>query len=239
MHLSHISTQLARAKGDIETNLGPINASLKRSPYTPDGGGRYLQIEVRDNRGPEVREFQQDLREATAGSLSAADEREAIARYHRLAKIMDRLASSESADVRWQNLVLDTRRHVKFVGNEIDSDGEVYNTHVDSASLSGGQAQKLVFFCLAAALRYRLAGVDADVPTYATVVLDEAFDRADPTFTRTAMDVFTSFGFHMILATPMKLIKTLSPYVDGTIVVNYAETPQARSTFEFIDTHVG
>ena len=239
MHLSHISTQLARAKGDIETNLGPINASLKRSPYTPDGGGRYLQIEVRDNRGPEVREFQQDLREATAGSLSAADEREAIARYYRLAKIMDRLASSESADVRWQNLVLDTRRHVKFVGNEIDSDGEVYNTHVDSASLSGGQAQKLVFFCLAAALRYRLAGVDADAPTYATVVLDEAFDRADPTFTRTAMDVFTSFGFHMILATPMKLIKTLSPYVDGTIVVNYAETPQARSTFEFIDTHVG
>ena len=239
MHLSHISTQLARAKGDIETNLGPINASLKRSPYTPEGGGRYLQIEVRDNRGPEVREFQQDLRDATAGSLSAADESEAIERYHRLAKIMDRLASSERADTRWRNLVLDTRRHVKFVGNEIDADGEVYNTHVDSASLSGGQAQKLVFFCLAAALRYRLAGVDADLPTYATVVLDEAFDRADPTFTRTAMDVFTSFGFHMILATPMKLIKTLSPYVDGTIVVNYAETPQARSTFEFIDTHGG
>lgn len=239
MHLSHISTQLARAKGDIETNLGPINASLMRSKYTPEGGGRYLQIEVRDNRGPEVREFQQDLREATAGSLSAADETEAIARYHRLAKIMDRLGSSERADTRWRNLVLDTRRHVKFVGNEIDADGEVYNTHVDSASLSGGQAQKLVFFCLAAALRYRLAGVDADVPTYATVVLDEAFDRADPTFTRTAMDVFTRFGFHMILATPMKLIKTLSPYVDGTIVVNYAETPQARSTFEFIDTHGG
>lgn len=239
MHLSHISTQLTRAKGDIETNLGPINASLKRSPYTPEGGGRYLQIEVRDNRGPEVREFQQDLRDATAGSLSAADESEAIERYHRLAKIMDRLASSERADTRWRNLVLDTRRHVKFVGNEIDADGEVYNTHVDSASLSGGQAQKLVFFCLAAALRYRLAGVDAGVPTYATVVLDEAFDRADPTFTRTAMDVFTSFGFHMILATPMKLIKTLSPYVDGTIVVNYTETPQARSTFEFIDTHDG
>ncbi|MDK8797852.1 ATP-binding protein [Corynebacterium sp. MSK044] len=239
MHLSHISTQLARAKGDIETNLGPINASLKRSPYTPEGGGRYLQIEVRDNRGPEVREFQQDLRDATAGSLSVADESEAIERYHRLAKIMDRLASSERADTRWRNLVLDTRRHVKFVGNEIDADGEVYNTHVDSASLSGGQAQKLVFFCLAAALRYRLAGVDADFPTYATVVLDEAFDRADPTFTRTAMDVFTSFGFHMILATPMKLIKTLSPYVDGTIVVNYTETPQARSTFEFIDTHDG
>lgn len=236
MHLSQISTQLNRAKGDIETGLEPINVSLRRSPYTiGDDGPRYLQIEVRDNRGAEVVEFQRDLKEATSGALSTADGQSAIERYHRLAKIMDRLGSTERADDRWRKLVLDTRRHVKFVGNEVDAEGEVFNTHVDSASLSGGQAQKLVFFCLAAALRYRLAGVDADVPTYATVVLDEAFDRADPIFTRTAMDVFTSFGFHMILATPMKLIKTLSPYVDGTIVINYSETPKARSTFSFVD----
>ena len=184
-----------------------------------------------------MRDFLQDLREATAGSLSEADEKTAIERYHRLAKIMDRLGSSERADRSWRTVVLDTRRHVKFVGNEVDAEGTVHNTHVDSASLSGGQTQKLVFFCLAAALRYRLAGVDADVPRYATVVLDEAFDRADPVFTRTAMDVFESFGFHMVLATPMKLIKTLSPYVDGTIVVHYTEDPVARSTFELIDTH--
>ena len=234
MHLNTIYKELQRAKGDIETNLGPINASLRRSPYTE---GRYLQIEVRDNRDRVVRDFLQDLREATAGSLSEADEKTAIERYHRLAKIMDRLGSSERADRSWRNVVLDTRRHVKFVGNEVDAEGTVHNTHVDSASLSGGQAQKLVFFCLAAALRYRLAGVDADVPRYATVVLDEAFDRADPVFTRTAMDVFESFGFHMVLATPMKLIKTLSPYVDGTIVVHYTEDPVARSTFELIETY--
>lgn len=234
MHLSKISTELQRARGDIETNLAPINASLRRSPYTE---GRFLQIEVRDNRDRVVRDFLQDLREATAGSLSEADEKTAIERYHRLAKIMDRLGSSERADRSWRNVVLDTRRHVKFVGNEVDAEGTVHNTHVDSASLSGGQAQKLVFFCLAAALRYRLAGVDADVPRYATVVLDEAFDRADPVFTRTAMGVFESFGFHMVLATPMKLIKTLSPYVDGTIVVHYTEDPVARSTFELVDTH--
>ena len=234
MHLSKISTELQRARGDIETNLAPINASLRRSPYTE---GRFLQIEVRDNRDRVVRDFLQDLREATAGSLSEADEKTAIERYHRLAKIMDRLGSSERADRSWRNVVLDTRRHVKFVGNEVDAEGTVHNTHVDSAALSGGQAQKLVFFCLAAALRYRLAGVDADVPRYATVVLDEAFDRADPVFTRTAMDVFESFGFHMVLATPLKLIKTLSPYVDGTIVVHYTEDPVARSTFELIDTH--
>ena len=233
-HLYNIYNELQRAKGDIETNLAPINASLLRSPYTE---GRFLQIEVRDNRDVVVRDFLEDLRNATSGTLNEADEKSALERYHRLAKIMDRLGSSERADRSWRNVVLDTRRHVKFVGNEVDADGTVHNTHVDSASLSGGQAQKLVFFCLAAALRYRLAGVDADMPRYATVVLDEAFDRADPVFTRTAMDVFESFGFHMVLATPMKLIKTLSPYVDGTIVVHYTEDPVARSTFELIDTH--
>lgn len=234
MHLSKIYSELQRAKGDIETNLGPINASLRRSPYTE---GRYLQIEVRDNRDRVVRDFLQDLRNATAGTLSEADEKTAVERYHRLAKIMDRLGSSDRADRSWRNVVLDTRRHVKFVGNEVDVEGIVHNTHVDSASLSGGQAQKLVFFCLAAALRYRLADVDADAPRYATVVLDEAFDRADPVFTRTAMDVFESFGFHMVLATPLKLVKTLSPYIDGTIVVHYTEDPVARSTFELVDTH--
>ena len=105
---------------------------------------------------------------------------------------------------------------------------------------SGGQAQKLVFFCLAAALRFRLAEPDQDVPTYGSIILDEAFDRADPAFTRTAMSVFESFGFHMILATPFKLIQTLSPYVDGTIVVNYDEPiihgrPQARTGYSLID----
>ncbi len=73
------------------------------------------------------------------------------------------------------------------------------------AALSGGQRQR-------AGLAMALA---QETPV---LFLDEAFDRADPTFTRTAMSVFASFGFHMILATPFKLIQTLSPYVDGTSV---------------------
>ena len=29
------------------------------------------------------------------------------------------------------------------------------------------------------------------------------------------MDVFVAFGFHMILATPQKLLSTIEPYVDA------------------------
>lgn len=241
-NLSSLSNVLRRARGDIETNMEFVNESLSRSLFNED---RWLRIDVRDNRGPVAMEFQRDLTAAISGGLSAvsADEsQQAEARYRRMAVILDKLGSSESEDARWRRTVLDTRRHVSFVGVEIDAAGETVNTYVDSASLSGGQAQKLVFFCLAAALRYQLAEPDEEFPSYATVVLDEAFDRADPTFTRTAMNVFTTFGFHMVLATPMKLIQTLSPYVDGTILVNYTEasdasgTVRAQSNYAFIDS---
>lgn len=239
-NLSHLASSLRHARSDIEQRMEFINKSLERTPFN---GDRTLRIDVKDSRGQVVQDFQRDLDAATSHSLaeiSADDPEAAVARYHALDKILSRLGSSEPEDIRWRNLVLDTRKHVSFIGRECYPDGTTANTYQDSASLSGGQAQKLVFFCLAAALRFRLAEPDQDVPTYGSIILDEAFDRADPAFTRTAMSVFASFGFHMILATPFKLIQTLSPYVDGTIVVNYDEPiiqgrPQARTGYSLID----
>lgn len=239
-NLSHLASSLRHARSDIEQRMEFINKSLQRTPFN---GDRTLRIDVKDARGQVVQDFQRDLDAATSHSLaeiSADDPEAAVARYHALDKILSRLGSSEPEDIRWRNLVLDTRKHVSFIGRECYPDGTTANTYQDSASLSGGQAQKLVFFCLAAALRFRLAEPDQDVPTYGSIILDEAFDRADPAFTRTAMSVFASFGFHMILATPFKLIQTLSPYVDGTIVVNYDEPiiqgrPQARTGYSLID----
>ena len=239
-NLSHLASSLRHARSDIEQRMEFINKSLERTPFN---GDRTLRIDVKDARGQVVQDFQRDLDAATSHSLaeiSADDPEAAVARYHALDKILSRLGSSEPEDIRWRNLVLDTRKHVSFIGRECYPDGTTANTYQDSASLSGGQAQKLVFFCLAAALRFRLAEPDQDVPTYGSIILDEAFDRADPAFTRTAMSVFASFGFHMILATPFKLIQTLSPYVDGTIVVNYDEPiiqgrPQARTGYSLID----
>lgn len=240
--LGTLSTTLRRARGDIETRLSPVNESLGRSEFNPD---RWLRVEVRDNRSVDAQQFLSDLTAATSGAISATrdgDIAEAERRYQTLSVILDRLGSEDADDKRWRKLVLDTRMHVRFVASEIDTKGQLANTYEDSASLSGGQAQKLVFFCLAAALRFRLAEADEDYPRYASVILDEAFDRADPAFTRTAMDIFTEFGFHMVLATPMKLIQTLSPYVDGTVVIHYSEGKDnngntvARSGWAHIDS---
>lgn len=227
-NLTQLSRALRRAKDDITLRIGSVNDSLARSPFA---AGRWLRIDVRDNRGTEVTDFQRDLQAAVENRLGNADTpEEAEARYRRMSVLLDKLASEDTGGRRWRRTVLDTRRHVRFIGVETDAEGTTVNAYVDSASLSGGQAQKLVFFCLAAALRYQLADVDEEFPRYATVILDEAFDRADPEFTRTAMDVFASFGFHMVLATPLKLIQTLSEYVGGVVVVGYTERPDASGT---------
>jgi uncharacterized protein YPO0396 len=55
------------------------------------------------------------------------------------------------------------------------------------------------------------------------VVLDEAFDKADNEFTALAMNIFASFGFQMIVATPLKSVMTLEPFIGGACFVHISE----------------
>ena len=224
-NLGELARHIRRARSEIEAGIRPVNDSLRRSEFQ---SGRWLQIEVRDRRTETVTDFLSDLEKAVSGALDKRTVDTAEAGFAVMSRLLDRLGSADSADRRWRQTVLDTRRHVGFIGVEIDEDGTPTNYHDSSSGLSGGQAQKLVFFCLAAALRFQLADIDADVPRYGTVVLDEAFDRADPDYTRRAMDVFTDFGFHMVLATPLKLLQTLEPYIGGLVVVGIEDGSRSR-----------
>jgi len=55
------------------------------------------------------------------------------------------------------------------------------------------------------------------------VVLDEAFDKADNEFTALAMNIFANFGFQMIVATPLKSVMTLEPFIGGACFVHISE----------------
>ena len=211
-NIGQLAAVIRRAPGEIRDKILPINASLRRSPFDR---GRFLQIKVDEARSTAVQEFLADLRQIATGAWALEDRTDAERRFGVMARVMKRLASSEAGDRAWRSACLDTRRHVRFTGVEVDGDGVVVNVHDSSAGLSGGQRQKLVVFCLAAALRYQLTEDGQDVPRFGTVILDEAFDKADATFTRMAMDVFVEFGFHMVLATPLKLLQTLEDYIGG------------------------
>lgn len=215
-NIAQLRELIQRAVREIRRRIEPINSSLLRSQYSP---GRYLQIRVEDSRPAMAAQFLRDLNTVTTGALAPEEDRaEAEARFAVLARLMTQLGSSEAAHRSWRQQVLDVRNHVRFTAIEVDAEHQVLDVYDSGAGRSGGQKQKLVVFCLAAALRYQLAG-ESKLPSYASIVMDEAFDKADSNFTRTAMDIFTEFGFHMILATPMKLLRTLEDYVGGVALV--------------------
>ncbi|MCV7193127.1 ATP-binding protein [Mycolicibacterium brumae] len=224
-NLGTLAMRIRRAPGEIRRRIDEVNSSLRRSEFDRD---RILQIDVRDCQHQDVTDFLADIARVQEHSLLADDRAAQEQRFERIRALLGRLGSSDSGDVLWRNRCLDTRRHVTFVGVEFDADGTAVNHHDSSDSLSGGQAQKLVFFCLAAALRYQLVGPDADLPSYGTVVLDEAFDRSDPEYTRRAADVFDQFGFHLVLATPLKMIRTLQDYVGGVATVSIRDSRASR-----------
>jgi uncharacterized protein YPO0396 len=60
------------------------------------------------------------------------------------------------------------------------------------------------------------------------VVLDEAFDKADAEFTAAAMTIFKTFGFQMVVATPMRSVMTLEPFIGGASVIHIVDGKSSR-----------
>lgn len=220
--IGELVSDILGAPHEIQEGVLPVNTSLRRAPFDSE---RYLRLRVKMRRSETVVRFLDDLRSISEGGWGDDDAESAERRFATLAEVMRKFASSEHADRVWRNQCLDTRLHVAFLADEIDEHGQVHATYDSGAAMSGGQQQKLVIFCLAAALRYQLADADDAVPRYGTVILDEAFDKADSRYTRMALDIFVEFGFHMVLATPQKLLQTIEPYVGAATSV---ENPTRR-----------
>lgn len=220
-NVANLASEIRGNLRRVQDRIAPINESLARSEFNPN---TYLNIVVLNNQNEKAREFLADLHEISSGSWAEQDRASAESRFHIMNGIMQKIGSSEPADMTWERQVLDTRYHVRFRAKETNGAGTEVDAFDSSDGLSGGQQQKLVTFCLAAALRYQLAGVEADIPGFATVMMDEAFDKADSRFTRLAMDIFQEFGFHMVLATPLKLLETLDQYIDGTAVISIEDS---------------
>lgn len=222
-NISQLSTKIKGARRAIRLRVDEVNRSLRLTEFTPGG---HLQIEVKDRALPDVDTFLSTLNEIISGSASAVfaseggEERATAERRFMLMKgILDRLGSSDPADRLWRERCLDTRQHVHFQARVVGEAGEQLDVFTGSGGRSGGERQKLVTFCLAAALRFQLAPSGQTEPTYALVVIDEAFDKADHTFTQAGLEVFKKFGFQLLLATPMKMLQTIDDYVGGVVMV--------------------
>ncbi|RDU98180.1 ATP-binding protein [Trinickia dinghuensis] len=215
-NLTLLATKLDEERSAIRSRMELVNESLETAPFNP---GTHLVIETTDKSLEEVRLFRASLKESLSHSFST-DRDLAEERFKTLAALVKRLASQETVDKNWRNLVLDVRQHVEFVARELDEGDVEVDVYRSGAGKSGGQRQKLAATCLAAALRYQLGGQDRALPSYSTVVLDEAFDKADAEFTAIAMNIFKAFGFQMVVATPLKSVMALEPFIGGACFVH-------------------
>lgn len=215
-NLTLLATKLDEERSAIRSRMELVNESLRTAPFNP---GTHLVIDTTEKALEDVRLFRASLKESLSHSFSN-DRDLAEERFKALAALVKRLASQETADRTWRNFVLDVRQHVEFVARELDEDDLEVEVYRSGAGKSGGQRQKLAATCLAAALRYQLGGQDRALPSYSTVVLDEAFDKADAEFTAMAMNIFKTFGFQMIVATPLKSVMTLEPFIGGACFVH-------------------
>jgi uncharacterized protein YPO0396 len=218
-NLAALATHLSQARKSILERMAQVNDSLRHASFNP---GTHLHIDVSDRQLAEVRELRHEVQQALSHAWSD-DRDEAEARFVVLRRLVERLGSQEPEQRRWRESVLDVRQHVEFIGRELDENGVEVEVYRSGAGKSGGQRQKLATTCLAAALRYQLGSNEQGAPVYAPVVLDEAFDKADNEFTTQAMNIFVNFGFQMIVATPLKSVMTLEPFIGGACFVEISE----------------
>ncbi len=224
-NLAALNTHLVQARREIYERMELVNAGLAEAEFNP---GTHLQIEVADRYLPDVTEFRGQVRRVLEHSWQMSGD-EAEVRFSVLRDLVHRLAGADSEQQRWRNQVLDVRQHVEFIGRELDGNGHEVEVYRSGAGKSGGQREKLATTCLAAALRYQLGGTEDELPVYAAVVLDEAFGKADNEFTELAMNIFRKFGFQMIVATPLKSVMTLEPFIGGACFVDIAERKRSAT----------
>ncbi|MEX3958788.1 ATP-binding protein [Trinickia sp. EG282A] len=215
-HLARLRQRLITEKDEIRGRMNIVNDALSQTEFN---AGTYLVLENRPRALPDVTAFLAELKSCLERNIKPdATREEREEQFKALNTIVQRLHSDKPEDERWKALVLDVRQHVEFVAKEFDAAGAVRDIFQSGAGKSGGQRQKLAATCLAAALRYQLAGTQRPLPQFCTVLMDEAFDKADSEFTAMTLNIFNTFGFQMLMATPMKAVRTLEPFIGGAHV---------------------
>jgi uncharacterized protein YPO0396 len=230
-NFAKLLTQLNDERREIRGRMTNVNEGLKLVPFNRRLN-TYLVIEPKDAPDQRVRDFQQRLRDAMNNSLGG-EQAEAELRFREMETLVKDLSSRDNLD--WQKHVLDVRQHVIFRALEFDSLGIEVNAYDSGAGKSGGQRQLLSATVLAAALAYQMGGTERTPPVFSTVVLDEAFEKADSNFTHDALNIFKTLGFQLILATPGKHVETIQTFIGSASVISIRDlTASSAAPIEYL-----
>jgi uncharacterized protein YPO0396 len=213
----------------IRARMTTVNAGLRRVEFNE---GTRLQIAWTTRQYDSAREFRKavdDLHRHAGAAQGSPDA--ALAQFARIRALMARFTGDDPDSARWRDTVLDVRLSYTFYGREERTDGTTLHTYRNTAAGSGGEQEKLVAFCLAAALSYSLGdAATSGEPRFAPLMLDEAFSKSDETFASQALAAFDEFGFQLIMAAPIRMAGVLEPFIGQAVLVEKRVTPDgARS----------
>jgi uncharacterized protein YPO0396 len=225
-------SQLRREAEEIRERIDIINRSLREIDYER---GRYILLEAEPTTDAEVRQFQQDLRACTEGSLTGSDDAAySEAKFEEVKRIIERFRGREGLtdlDRRWTRKVTDVRSWFVFSASERwRSDDSEHEHYSDSGGKSGGQKEKLAYTILAASLAYQF-GLDASTPrsrAFHFVVIDEAFGRGSDESARFGLDLFKRMGLQLLIVTPLQKIHIIEPYVAAVGFVHNEDGRRSR-----------
>jgi uncharacterized protein YPO0396 len=217
----------------IRRGVRPISQALAAIEFRQ---GSTLDIEPRPVSNSDLAEFKRTLREHTGGGggagaggseaggseASAVDPRdpaEIERRFLRLRRDLASLEERSKSGEAWRRRVLDAREHYQFRAIETRRDGTQI-VHEGVAGKSGGEGQELIAFVLGAALRFRLGDGTDRVPTYAPIVLDEGFVKADTEYTGRALSALRSLGFQLVVGAPRDKVNAFEQHVESVAYIS-------------------
>jgi uncharacterized protein YPO0396 len=215
--IANFQSQLSLERQSIRERIDKINLSLLEIDYNPN---RYIVLEAAQNADPEIRDFQQDLRACTEGTLTGSEDAEySEAKFLQVKGIIERFRGREGtaeADRRWTRKVTDVRNWFSFSASERwREDDREHEHYTDSGGKSGGQKEKLAYTVLAASLAYQF-GLDwreARSRSFRFVLIDEAFGRGSDESTRYGLELFKRLNLQLLVVTPLQKINIIEPFV--------------------------
>ncbi|MFF5264557.1 ATP-binding protein [Actinomadura viridis] len=232
--VAFLQRAIEEAVAEVKQRIAVVNTSLKLVQFAE---GTYLQIAPAFTHFEEAREFRAQVDALLSNEpRTRTDPQAVIDQFHRVRALMARFTAQDTSSQHWKTRILDIRQAFTFTGQEKLPDGSTIRIHRKTGSKSGGEQEKLVAFCLAAALTYNLADPDPDPgaeaglagrPRFAMLMLDEAFSKTDEIYAAQALSAFAQFGFQLVVAAPIRTSGILEPFIGQVIHVSKQETPDS------------
>jgi uncharacterized protein YPO0396 len=210
---------LNHQREQIRERIERINRSLAEIDYNP---GRYIALLAEPALDAEVRDFRQELRACTEGTIAASEaEQYSEAKFLQVQAIINRLRGREGhtdIDRRWARKVTDVRNWFVFsVSERWREDDREHEHYTDSGGKSGGQKEKLAYTVLAASLAYQfgLEWGEQRSRSFRFVVIDEAFGRGSDESARYGLELFGKLNLQLLIVTPLQKIHIIEPFVSS------------------------